>query len=85
MRVVAARPRSNASVAKAIDRLILALDSWPKWRKASVVARYIDTEYAPPMSFRGGITLAFAVSLLANTVLCALAFALGRGLVLWWS
>ena len=33
---------------------ILALDSWPKWRKASVVARYIDTEYAPPMPSEAG-------------------------------
>jgi hypothetical protein len=64
---------------------ILALDGWPNWRKAWVRARYIDTEYAPPMSFRGGIALVIAVSLLANTLLCALAFALGRGLALWWS
>jgi hypothetical protein len=64
---------------------ILALDGWPNWRKALVRARYIDTEYAPPMSFRGGIALVIAVSLLANALLCALAFALGRGLALWWS
>ena len=44
-----------------------------------------DAEYAPPVSFRGEIALVIAVSLSANTLLCALAFALGRGLALWWS
>jgi hypothetical protein len=68
-----------------VGAAILALDAWPNWRKALVHPRYIDTEYAPPMSFRGGIALVIAVGLLANTLLCALSFAFGRGLALWWS
>jgi hypothetical protein len=68
-----------------VGAAILALDGWPNWRRALLSARYIDAEYAAPVSFRGGIALVIAVSLLANTLLCALAFALGRGLALWWS
>jgi len=68
-----------------VGAAILALDGWPNWRRALLSARYIDAEYAAPVSFRGGIALVIAVSLSANTLLCALAFALGRGLALWWS
>jgi len=63
---------------------VLSIDTWPGWRKAVAVARHIDTEVAPPMSFRAGIALAIGWEMLANAILCALAFVLGRGAE-WWS
>jgi len=31
---------------------VLLIDAWPNHRRAVVAARHIDTEVAPPMSFR---------------------------------
>lgn len=63
---------------------VLSIDTWPDWRKAVAVARHIDTEAAPPMSFRAGIAQAIGWEMLGNAILCALAFALGRGAA-WWA
>jgi hypothetical protein len=63
---------------------VMSIDAWPKWRKAVALARHIDTDAAPPMSFRGGIAMVIGLEVLGNAVLCALAFALGHGAA-WWS
>lgn len=63
---------------------VLSIDAWPNWRKAGVVARHIDTEVAPPMSFGAGIAVVIGWEIVGNAILCALAFALGRGAA-WWS
>jgi len=63
---------------------VLSIDAWPQRRKAVTVARHIDTEVAPPMSFRAGIALVIGWEIVGDAILCALAFALGRGAA-WWS
>jgi len=63
---------------------VLSIDACRNWRKAGAVARHIDTEVAPPMPFRAGIALVIGWEIVGNAILCALAFALGRGAA-WWS
>src|SRR5262245_22988787 len=63
---------------------VLSIDNWQDWRKAVAVARHIDTKAAPPISFRGGIVLVIGWEIVRDAMLCALAFALGRGAA-WWS
>ena len=62
---------------------VLSIDAWPQRRKAAAVARHIDTEVAPPMSFRPGIALVIGWEIVGDAILCALAFALGRGAACW--
>jgi hypothetical protein len=61
-----------------------SVDRWPSWRKSLAAARHIDTEIGPPASFRAGIGLLVAAGVLGTTLLCALVFALGRGVALVW-
>src|SRR5262245_5123941 len=63
---------------------VLSIDNCQDWRKAVAVARHIDTKAAPPISFRGGIVLVIGWEIVRDAMLCALAFALGRGAA-WWS